>query len=75
MRVGEEFSSSGYIVSGLPRESILGPLLFYICTFYIFNVPNLHLQSYGNDTQLLYFFDSFEPIATSFHILELMMRA
>ena len=51
-------SPTQLISSGIPQGSILGPLLFIIYTADIFNqINHSHLQSYADDTQLLYDFN------------------
>lgn len=51
-------SSAVKLVSEVPYCSILGPPLFHIYTFDIFDsVQKSDVQAYADDTQLLYYFD------------------
>ena len=50
-KIGNNYSSRRDILSGVPQESILGPLLFnlYICeVFFLFK--DMHLANYADDT-------------------------
>ena len=60
--VNNTSSSAGKIISGVPQGSIVGPLLFLIYTFDIFQTAQFaHIQTYADDTQLLYYFDPSNP--------------
>lgn len=60
--VNGSYSDSSFIVSGVPQGSILGPLLFTIYTADMFNmVEYSHIQSYADDTQILFHFNSSSP--------------
>ena len=61
VRVGSNYSSAENVVSGVPQGSVVGPLLFIIYTFDIFQVTaSSHVQCYADDTQLLFCFDPFQ---------------
>lgn len=56
--IDELSSDSGYVTSGVPQGSILGPLLFLIYTSDIFNVVKFsNIQAFADDTQIYYSFD------------------
>lgn len=64
--LGGNTSQSKQIISGVPQGSILGPLLYVIYTSDMFStVSNSHLQSYADDTQLLFQFDPDYPDTAS----------
>ena len=51
-------SALGAVTSGVPQGSILGPLLFLLYTFDMNKVTKYsQIQSYADDTQVLYSFD------------------
>ena len=55
--VAQKTSTAKLVISGVPQGSILGPLLFLLYTADISNqIEHSHLQSYADDTQLLYSF-------------------
>lgn len=55
--VAQQTSTAKLVISGVPQGSILGPLLFLLYTADISNhIQHSHLQSYADDTQMLYSF-------------------
>lgn len=56
--LGNYFSDLGYITSGVPQGSVLGPLLFLLYTSDISNIINFtKIQAYADDTQISLPFD------------------
>ena len=55
MRVVVDGSSSGFsdIISGVPQGSVLGPLLFNLCTADLFNTVENLLVGYADDSTLI----------------------
>lgn len=53
IRYNGSYSSTLDILSGVPQESILGPLLFSVCTSDIWkNIDQCEVQAFTDDTQL-----------------------
>ena len=60
--VGDKFSNTGHILTGVPQGSVLGPLLF---TFYTSDIPNIqHTNTFlfADDTTLVIEGDSLEQL-------------
>ena len=58
LTINDGISNIGKITSGVPRGSILGPLLFLIYTAELLNAPrNCKIHGFADDTQLYQHFD------------------
>lgn len=54
----DQYSNTCSITSGVPQGSVLGPILYLLYTADIFDCVNhMKIQSFADDTQLLYSFD------------------
>src|SRR5690606_11267954 len=57
--------------SGVPQESVLGPIQFIIAVYDIFNLSNqlsCHLSLFSDDTTCIFYDESIEILTTEIHI-------
>lgn len=56
VRAGDSYSTSAFLLTGVPQGSILGPLFFVLYTTEILNKIELSYHAYADDTQLYHSF-------------------
>ena len=52
VRLNSKVSAQVDVVSGAPPGSVLGPLLFILCTFEFFGIVGNHIVDYADDSTI-----------------------